>query len=43
VLGAGLALAASASLAVRYVKRGDAPVSGSGGGIVVDFGPSERR
>jgi uncharacterized membrane protein len=44
-LGAGLALAASASLAVRYVKRADAPPGGSGGGsgIIVDFGPSERQ
>jgi len=47
VLGTGLALAASASLAVRYVKRGDeAPaqqVQQPGvAPIVVDFGDPQR-
>lgn len=51
VLGVGLALGASASLAVRYVKRGDqaSPASGEAGSlsiqnpVVVDFGaPAEQ-
>lgn len=40
ILGTGLALAASASLAVRYVKRDEAQQAqpGNGAPVIVDFG-----